>query len=107
MISQSTAVGTGTAMLDAVHRSALFDAKSQDAVQRTLRLAALSLNAPVAILSIGDGARQVLRSHARPDALAIPAASYAELMRQCPASCSPEWGVMAHVDSVKCATPVR
>jgi PAS domain S-box-containing protein len=83
MISQSTAVATDTAMLDAVHRSALFDAKSQDAVQRTLRLAALSLHAPVAVLSIGDVTRQVLRSYTQPDAGALPAAAYAELMRQC------------------------
>jgi PAS domain S-box-containing protein len=91
-------------MLDAVHRSALFDAKSQDAVQRTLGLAALSLNAPVAILSIGDGARQVLRSHARPDALAIPAASYAELMRRCHGS--PTFLSDAAVDHEGVVTPM-
>lgn len=104
MISQSTAICTDAAMLDAVHRSALFDAKSQDAVQRTLRLAASSLNAPVAILSIGDGARQVLRSHAPPCALAIPAAAYAELMRQCHGS--PTFMNSAAVEHGGVVTPI-
>ncbi|MEX1182146.1 MAG: PAS domain S-box protein [Gemmatimonadota bacterium] len=80
----SHAFGTGsTAMVDALHRSALFDAESQESVQRTLRVAAASLNAPLAMLSIGDGARQVLRGHARVREPGIPSQfeAYGDLMR--------------------------